>query len=89
MAVTELVKRLEEMALEVEALFDEPHIDLSDERNAELESFGEWTLAALGSMSRIAEHQVLRDHHIGRCAGASFALATSDRRVIVHPLRPW
>ncbi len=58
MAVTELVKRLEEMALEVEGLLDEPILDLSPERNAELESFGEWVLAALGGMTRVAEKDV-------------------------------
>ncbi len=58
MAITELVKRLEEMALEVEGLFDQPHLDLSPERNAELESFGEWALAALGGMTRVAEKDV-------------------------------
>ena len=55
---TELVKRIEEMALQVEDLLDEPYIDLSPERNAELDSFGEWALAALGGMTRIAEDQV-------------------------------
>ncbi len=58
MAITELVKRIEEMALLVEDLLDEPIIDLSPERNAELESFGEWALTALGGMTRIAEKDV-------------------------------
>ena len=58
MAISELVKRIEEMALEVEALFEEPQLDLSPERNAELEGFGEWVLAALGGMSRVAEQDV-------------------------------
>ena len=58
MAVTELVKSLEEMALQVEEMLDEPYLDLFPERNAELESFGEWALAALGGMTRVAEKDV-------------------------------
>lgn len=59
MAITELVKRIEEIGLLVEdLLLEQPH-NLSPERNADLESFREWTLAALSGMSRIAEDQVL------------------------------
>ncbi len=59
--------------LHVEDLLDQPHIDLSPERNAELESFGEWALAAFSGMSRIAEGQV-KPHDPELPAGTSTPL---------------
>ena len=58
MGMTKLATQIEQIGLAVEELLEEPHPDLSAEKESELESYGQWTIAALMGMSRIAEHRV-------------------------------
>ncbi len=53
MAITELVERIEEIGLQVEELLEQPHVDLSPERSADLEG---WPTAGeiLAAYHRIA-----------------------------------
>ena len=53
-----LVGQIREIGLRVEELLDGPHPGLSDDGDADFESYGQWTLAALDGMTRIAEHRV-------------------------------
>ena len=57
-ATNGLVGQIREIGLAVEELLDGPHPSLSDDGDADFESYGQWTIAALDGMSRIAEHRV-------------------------------